>query len=378
MYKTTDGRYRRRVTLPDGTKKDVYGTSQREVNERVREVQRQAEAGIIIDDSTTVGEWAKTWFATYKSDLRANTLTMYRNAYNNHIREPLAALALKGVRPVHVQSVMRSVADKSESLQHKVLITMRQIFQTAIHNRLIAVNPCDGIKTTPHATDERVKVLTPEQQDILMQDVTEPRARVFCALCLYAGLRREEALGSQWGDIGGDRLTVNRAIAFPANSTHADPNQSLKTKAAHRTVPVPEPLADILAATPRIGLYIVTAARGGEMTRTTFKRLWEHVQKSVPFHVTPHMLRHSYATALYRAGIDLKTAQHLLGHSSIVMTAQIYTHVSADEVTSAAEKIGSIFSRGSKRGQTTSHRPAESGAPRIFLQFFFKNLALLC
>lgn len=237
---------------------------------------------------------------------------------------------------------MHEIALQSESLQNKVLVTMQQIFQTAIQNRLISFNPCEGIKITPHTNANKIKVLTPEQQKILMASVDDSRALAFCALCLYAGLRREEALGLQWSDIDGARLTVNRAIAF-INNNRQDPDHSLKTKAAHRTIPIPKSLSDILAATPRIDLAVVTTIKGGEMTYQAFVRLWNRVKKAVPFDLHPHMLRHSYATALYRAGIDLKTAQVLLGHTNIAVTAEIYTHAADEQIASAGEKIEAIF-----------------------------------
>ena len=84
-------------------------------------------------------------------------------------------------------------------------------------------------------------------------------------------------MGLQWGDIKGGSLTVNRALAFVGNQS--DPSQELKTKAAHRTIPIPEPLVEILHDLPKTGLYVITKADGGPMTQMAFRRLWEKVTK---------------------------------------------------------------------------------------------------
>ena len=138
-----------------------------------------------------------------------------------------------------------------------------------------------------------------------------------------------------------DRLTVNRAVTFIKNF-QADADQSLKTKASHRTIPIPPQLIEILASAKHNSLYVVPAADGSMITYSSVKRLWEQALRIVPG-VHPHMLRHSYATSLYRARVDLKTAQYLLGHSDIRMTAEIYTHIAEDDVTNSADKITAYF-----------------------------------
>ncbi len=337
MKKRADGRYYRRIRLPDSTEKHLYASSVTALNRMERETRNAVDKGLVLDDNTKVGEWAKEWFSTYKTGLREHTLMNYRNAYNNHIFLVLAGLPLKAVRQVHIQRVMNGVSNMSEDLQRKVLNTMKQIFETAMHNGLLATNPCNGVKITPRVADERIKALSPEQQEALLQAVTEPRARLFCAIGLYCGLRREEILGLMWSDIKGDELTVNRAVTFLKNQQ--DDNHDLKSKAAHRTVPIPPPLKDILKVYPHNNIYLFTAARGQELTLTSFRRMWAYAAKAVDFHVHPHMLRHTYATSLYRAGIDLKTAQYLLGHSDIKMTANIYTHIEKGQVNAAGKKL---------------------------------------
>lgn len=344
LKKRKDGRYQRKITLSSGKQKIVYGRTLAELNAAADALLADDKAGLDVNDRTLVGEWAQIWIANYKSDLRAATVKMYREAYNLHIMPILGGMELREVKPVHVRQVMAGVADRSESLQHKVLLTMRQLFETARQNHLVIDNPTEGIKTTPHAKPEKKKYLSPSETETLMQSVTDPRARAFCALCLYCGLRKEEALGLQWSDIQSDRLTINRAMTFLSNQQ--DTVDELKTKAAHRVIPIPDQLRAILLDTPHLSRYVVPAANGKDMTRSAFTKLWHnHVAEVVPFPLHPHMLRHTYATTLYHAGIDLRTAQKLMGHSSIQMTADIYTHLEQEDSMHIAGKLNDYWSQ---------------------------------
>lgn len=349
MKKRKDGRYQKKVTLSDGRQKLVYGRTIAEVTQAADELRDQDREGLLVGDMTTVDQWAKTWLGTYKSGLRANTLAMYRNSYNNHIMPFLAPLKLQDVRPVQVREVMQAVADMSESTQHKVLITMRQLFATARQNGLLLRDPTDGIKITPHARPQKKEYLSLEEQQALMDALKDgnPRARCFVGLCLYCGLRREEALGLQWSDIRDGKLTVNRSVAFIG--TQVDTTQELKNSSSHRTVPIPQALQAILDTTPHMGIYVITRSTGEPMTQSGFRRMWDTVKRKAPCEVRPHMLRHTYCSNLYRAGIDLKTAQYLMGHSSIAMTANVYTHLGKEDVSSSVIRLDRYLSGGSQQ-----------------------------
>ena len=344
LKKRKDGRYQRRVTLSNGKTKLVYGRTQAEVNAAARQALTDDAAGLEVGDSTTVGEWAKIWLTTYKADLRPATVRMYRDAYNLHIMDAIGGMELRAVRPVYIRRVLSGVADLSESLQHKVLITARQIFTSAKQNHLISSDPTEGLKITRHAKPKRKEYLTPSEYTRLLSDVTEPRARAFCALCIYCGLRREEALGLRWTDIGPAGLIVARAVSFPAGSNRHDPSMELKSPSANRIVPIPAALRLILAETPRASEYVVPNARGQIMTQSAYRKMWTtYVEPHFPLPIHAHMLRHTYATNLYRAGVDLRTAQQLLGHASIQMTANIYTHLEAADSLQVVDRLDNYF-----------------------------------
>lgn len=339
LKRRADGRYQRKVTLSDGRQKIVYGRTEAELKAAVSALLAEDDAGLQVGDHTLVGEWAKIWLNSYKTSLRAATVRMYRGSYNKHIMPVLGCMELRDVRPVHVRKVMSSISDKSESTQSKVLLTMRQLFETARQNSLLLRNPCDGIKITKHAKSTSKKYLSPDQADTLMQTVTEPRARAFCALCLYAGLRKEEALGLRWGDIGPTSMTISRGVTFP-DGNQPDPSMELKNRASRRVLPIPKKLREVLLSTPHIGEYVVPTSTGDVMTSTVYQRLWKnHVTSLLDFPLHAHMLRHTYATTLYRAGVDLRTAQQLLGHATIQMTAEIYTHLEAEDSLKAVHRI---------------------------------------
>lgn len=344
MKKRSDGRYQKRVTLA-GKAYYVYGYTKQEIEDKTRALQREHEAGMVIGDATTVGEWATKWFDTYKADVRMVTRQSYATIYNAHIMPQIGKLRLQDVRPAHLQAVLLKVSDKSESLQSKVLIILRQLFRTARQNRLITFDPTEGLKIAHKAPAPKVKHLSPEQRETLFLAVTGPKAKAFVALCLLAGLRREEALGLQWGDID-DAIHVRRAVTFVDNDI--DPDLSLKSRSAYRDVPIMGELADILAATPKTAIWVIPSATGRAMTKSAFRRMWQKVETAVPFRVTPHMLRHTFASICHAAGVDLKTAQVWMGHSTIAVTANIYTHLDAETHQTEAQKVVDFLGRSQK------------------------------
>ena len=109
--------------------------------------------------------------------------------------------------------------------------------------------------------------------------------------------------------------------------------QTPKTKAGIRTIPIPENVLKILPQTEIIFSF----------TYNSVRLMFSRLSKKLNIYVTPHILRHTYATRLEELGIPPKIKQYLLGHSSIQTTENIYTDVQKHYIDNYFDKINSIF-----------------------------------
>ena len=194
---------------------------------------------------------------------------------------------------------------------------------------------------------------------------------------LYCGLRRGELIPLTWADVDLEEkaITINKSVDTVSNTYTV--KQGAKTEAGSRVVDIPDCIIPALrqAKASAEGLLVLPGAEGGLLTNQGYKRLWESylhylnicaggrdkkrtknedgkpaftpaLQVIEPF--TAHQLRHTYATMLYDAGVDAKSAQALMGHASLEMTLKIYTHLSQRKKADSIGKLNEYLS-----GQTT-------------------------
>lgn len=339
--------WRKRIKI-GGRQRDIYGKTQDEVREQLRELRRQEEKGLVIGDSTTFAQFAKEWYGIKTATLKPKSSEVYQNALNNHIMPEFENIRLKDIRPLHVEKLMASKSEYSYESQKKILSTVKQIMKSAMKNGLITINPCEDFRAGGKRTAEKTP-LTVEQQKIITETVKGKRMELFVLLCLYAGLRREEALGLMWSNVSLEEpahIKVRHTVTFDRVGVPAL-SDTLKTQAAYRTIPIPKVLAKALKAAMRSGvtsLFVVPAMKtGGFMSLSSFRKLWRPVPKAVDFHVEPHLLRHTYITRLCSSGMDIKKIQYLAGHKDVITTLRIYTHVTNNQPEELAPMIARAF-----------------------------------
>lgn len=238
---------------------------------------------------------------------------------------------------------------------------MVQVLVIQLHSFLkVIVPPVEATKRRP---------LMDEEKALVMRTYAGHRMGVPALLLLYCGLRRGELIALTWSDVNikNKSITVNKAAIFNHNQPQIE---KPKTSTGVRTVPIPDTIVDALKEY-RKGIkstMVCPAISGGMMSERAFKCAWSsymhylNIQAggrvasrsrpklTVVNNLTPHMFRHTYATILYNAGVDVKSAQRFLGHADINMTLKIYTHLSVQKEQEAIASLNRHLS-GNKGGK---------------------------
>lgn len=368
--KRPDGRYATStiVGYDDNGKpkrKTLYGRTIMELDKKVAEFKSLQNKGIIInDEGMTVEQWGKKWLELYKSAKEYNTYTMYQNVLNKHIIPQLGDIRLNALKSHHIQELLNDIIQKGHHRTAEIVkLTIKQMIQQAIINEYIYKDVSLKV-SLPQSKKKEKRALTTEEKLLIEKSKLTQKERVFVDLLYYTGVRRGEALALTVKDIDfiNRKLTINKNLVL--KDSQSDIKNSPKTDAGNRLIPLPtkllSELKEYLANVSSI--YLFTKQNGELMTKSSFRRFWDNILdkmniaaggdkfsrsetaiRLVSKDITPHIFRHTYATNLYYAGIDVKTAQRLLGHSNIQITLEIYTHLNNSNISTASDILNNYF-----------------------------------
>ena len=377
--------YRTRVKDVDGKEHQLYGKTLDELCDKYDAAINLSENDGLIRRSPTVKEYCEKWLLMQSANVRYTTMVDYTSKVKRHIIKPLGHLRMAEVTADDIKMALVPVSELSASVFKSVNIILKCIFNSAEDSRIIAYNPTRFLSSKGGGVPRKDKeALSDEQVQRLLNTCKGLPPYAFVLLGLYAGLRREEILALQWDSVflenDAPYLRVQRAW-------HTENNRpvilkELKTRAAKRDIPIPEFVAEYLREVKKESksVYVVPNREGGPMSYSQFKRMWtfivtrtalprkakkkvggEYVKYmlypqlgetarnngrvvyTLDFHVTPHMLRHTYITNLIHAGVDPKTVQYLAGHESSKITMDIYAKVKYNKPEKVAESLANTF-----------------------------------
>lgn len=350
-------------------RKYFYGKTRKEVSAQVADVIKSVrnDTYILADDNPTVALWLDDWLYTYKrNSIKATTFDQYKNLTSKHIIPYIGDIKLVSLKTDHLQKIINDMHSKGLSRRtiELVKIILHGAFKQAVRNKLMYENVAENV-VLPKKEIKDMELPTIEEQQLVieaLQDSYIGRALIFAS---YTGLRRGELLALEWSDFDEEERTLSISKNLSRVNTYKEEGNKTelvvttpKSAKSRRVIPLIDKAYDLLITHKQKqveykqmlgGLYeennlIFSSKLGTYIDPTNLNRKLSQVTKEVGVKsFGPHMLRHCFATRGLEADISLKAMQEILGHSSITITGDIYTHVVMEQKRKEISKLNGVF-----------------------------------
>lgn len=341
QYFDAEGRIRTK-TAP--TKEDAYMA--------LGLLRQQISQGMLAKPDREVpilGDWLVVWLEQKRIELKWSTVESLEALVRLHITPALGNYRLNHVSPLLIEAFYSSLQTKkqlSPATIKKVHTILHQALQQAVRYGQLLTNPMASSKTPP-TTKPRIEVLSRKQVEQLLAMAVDqgPESYLRWLLALHYGLRQGEALALTWGDFEPSTglLSINKSVN--AKAGEGPIVSSPKTETANRKIPLTtqaqlgwKALAESRGSINASALVFQNSKGSHINARTDYDQWHALLRKAGIRRVKLHVARHTAASLLIESGVDLRSVQLILGHSSPTFTAATYIHPSHVHLRSALEK----------------------------------------
>lgn len=362
-----DGLYQARYKDRFGKEKCIYDKKLSEVRRKQAIAISENENYTSVMDSIKLDDWFKRWVKVYKEkSVRPNTLREYTHIYNKNISPFIGNRNINSLTKTDIQSLIDRASDDNYKYerQSKIKVILTDLFERAIEDNLMVRNPANGVKLRADK-EMKAKALTLEEQNTFFDNCKNTFYDNLFHVAVNTGLRPGELFALHIGDIHFEDgyIDVNKTLVYQKYLTderkefHVEPP---KTKQSYRKVPINSVCRTYLEK--QIALKeVVKSKRPKQQNDYLFvtkfntpinSQIYSDAIKSVirqinltrsfdnEFEVfSGHTFRHTFATRCFESGIEPKVVQSYLGHASLKMTMDLYTHVTQDKSSADIEKI---------------------------------------
>jgi integrase len=350
----------------------VKGTK-KEAEKRLSELLHQLDNGIIMKPSkTTVKEFLERWLKDYQPNLSPRGYERYQGIIVGHLIPKLGNIALTQLKPEHLQkhyTMIQSAGLSPRTVRYHHAV-IHVALKTAVRWGLLARNPADAV-TVPRVRRNEMQTWSEyEVEQFLNEAKVSPYYALFYT-ALFTGMRRSELLGLKWEDIDLllGQIYVSRGLHQLKDGTYIFTEP--KSAKSRRMIALP-PSAILLLkehyekqALDRIMMdkplhesdLVFGTPEGKPLRPNTVTRAWESLAGHAGLKVIRlHDARHTHASIMLKQGIHPKIVQERLGHSSIQMTLDTYSHVTPGLQEAAAARFDEVLTARCKEAETGKTR----------------------
>lgn len=364
-----DGRYQVKYTDSDGCLRILYDRNPENLYHKLQAAKEEKPLSFRL-----IAElWKDKKWDTYTDGTKASFSSCYDRAV-----EELGDMMITDIQSYHIKNHLDRM--RAQNYSASTMKTQKSVYNLIFQNAIVDRTIGKTLRINPVAEIKTPKSLKPAQKREAPEDDVVSKIRkcaktdefgLFPLLLMSTGFRRGEALGLRWGnvDFKNKAITQDRQIVYRGMAIEKEP----KTENGVRTVPLLPDLEKVLKR-PRKAKDSDFIFHGEDpskpMAESTYKRRWLSYCKRMGFvevqitdtyttsgnnhtyekktykpTLTPHYLRHGYATLLFEAEVDEFTAQKLLGHADINTTRSIYTHLRNKKKQESIDKLRSFVQK---------------------------------
>lgn len=362
-----DGLYQARYKDRFGKTKTIYNRKLSDLRKEYSVLVAENINFTSIRQEINIDDWFKKWIDIYKKkSVRPNTLREYTHIYNKNISPFMGNRKINSIVKSDVQWLIDKAYEDHYKYerQNKIKVILSDMFERALEDDIISKNPCKGVIIR---TEKQVKAkaLTVEEQSVFFEFCKNTFYDNLFNIAVNTGLRPGElfALTREDVDMGNGFIDVNKTLVYQKYLTderktfHVEPP---KTKQSYRKVPINSVCRKYLEKQFELKtlvsnkrpkeqndfLFVTTfntplnSVIYSDAIRSIIRKINDtrSLDDAFPF-FSGHTFRHTFATRCFENGIQAKVVQSYLGHASLKMTMDLYTHVLEDKLSTDIEKI---------------------------------------
>ena len=355
-YESFEGRF-----MYQGKRYLVHGKTVTETQKAMTDLKYKLEHGLYVQkEKITLSEWYKTWLEEYKKNrVKLGTYTSYEKYYHSIIKERLGGKILNDIRGEHIQKLYNDLVTEGYALSSIKIVSavLNGCFKQAERNGLIERNPVK-LAELPRQTEKKTRLaMTKEQQALFMEYANESYLYHFFEVMLRTGMRKGEMQGLKYTDIDLKQNVIHvcRTLKYIEGMGYIE--DTPKTRASTRDIPLTLATLNHIEAqrkywgfkVVKLGQYLFCNERGDPLSRERIQSEIDRTIKRIRAagydfpRITSHVFRHTFATRAIEAGMQPQVLKTILGHSSLSMTMDLYSHVLPDTKAEEMEKIANMF-----------------------------------